>query len=559
MTARRPAVAGSIALVMGTLGGLHTGDTASSAWIVLALAGLVSLLPAAARLRFALRVCACGLLGWALAGAPGARMHAARAHLEAAADLRQRVALRGEVVGSVRSQPASRGEICRRFVLSRLELAVGDGWIPLPRQAVAVRWYGPAHAAPGSSAPALGERWRMQGTLHRSRRALLARASGEAGGGLPLLLISRARASRHLAPPAASWRQWMETRRRTAADRLAAGIEAHPDDLALIQAMMLGYRRAMPRPLSQAFRVSGTIHIFAISGLHVVVIAALLTFAVARLGVPRHLWIVPLAPILALYIVATGAQPSALRAGLMAILYLLAPLLGRRPDALTTLAVSAVLLLLVNPVQILDLGFVLSYMMVLGLIIMAGPTTRLVRRLAGIDRLVERADLMNRLGGELGAPAWRARLRTLGVRLLERFTDLAAVSLAAWLVSAPLSAYYFGFFPAYSLLANLLVVPLSSLVMLLASLSLLLGSLSLPLNILCNQTVWLATALMRSIAVGIASWPCAAVRVTIPLGGVILWHGVVWSLAGHEARRHARRAGDATWLAQARAPQASLV
>ena len=150
-------------------------------------------------------------------------------------------------------------------------------------------------------------------------------------------------------------------------------------------------------------------------------------------------------------------------------------------------------------------------------------------------------------------------LRAVGVRLLERITALAAVSLAAWLVSAPLTAYYFGFFSAYSLLANLLVVPISSLVMLLASLSLLLGSLSLPLNILCNQTVWLATALMRSIAVGIASWPCAAVRVTIPLGGVILWHGVVWSLAGHEARRHARRAGDATWLAQARAPQASLV
>jgi competence protein ComEC len=398
----------------------------------------------------------------------------------------------------------------------------------------------------------------MQGTLHRSRRALLARASGEADGGLPLLLISRARASTRLAAPGMDgWRQWLETRRRTAADRLAAGIEAHPDDLSLIQAMMLGYRRAMPRALNQAFRVSGTIHIFAISGLHVVVIAALLTFAVARLGVPRHLWILPLAPILALYIVATGGQPSALRAGLMAGLYLLAPLLGRRPDTLTTLAVSAVLLLLVNPLQILELGFILSYMMVLGLIIMSGPTTRLVRRFAGIDRLVERVDLMNRLGGELAAPAWRARLRALGVRLLERITELAAVSLAAWLVSAPLTAFYFGFFPAYSLLANLLVVPISSLVMLLASLSLLLGSLSLQLNILCNQAVWLATALMRTIAVEIAAWPHASVRATIPLGGVILWYGVIWGLAAHATRRHTRRVGDATWLSQASRSQTS--
>ena len=330
MNPRRPAATGAAAFVIGTLGGLHWGDLAHGAGFAAAACLLLACWPRRPAPRFWLRLAGALMLGWALAARPGDRMRASLARLQTAADAEARITLEGDVVGAIRTRAASHGEISRRFTLNRLERLDGARREPLPRQAVSVIWYGPAAPSPAKPVPRVGERWRMTGRLLHARRAV--DPAGRAAGFAPIrfMLISRTRASARDTRQLAGWRGWLEHRRRAAAGRLAAGLASHPDEVKIIQAMMLGYRSEMPRTLTRAFRHSGTIHIFAISGLHVVVIAALLTFAVARLGVPRHLWIVPLAPILALYIVATGAQPSALRAGLMAILYLLAPLLGRR-------------------------------------------------------------------------------------------------------------------------------------------------------------------------------------------------------------------------------------
>ena len=549
MPVRRPAFIGAAGFVVGTLGGIHWGDPYRGAWAALAILLPLALLLRPPRPRLWLRCGACLFLGWALATRPGDRLRASQARLEAAAGTEARLTVRGEVAGMPRQTPASRGETCHRFTLTRLELVEKGGRrAPLPRSALAVHWYGPAVPDDRRPVPRTGERWQMTGQVRFSRRARF--AAGEPGRATSIrhLLVTRSRASAREPVPATGWRAWLEARRRTAAARLAAGIETHSDETRLIQGMMLGYRSAMPRALTRAFRRSGTLHIFAISGLHVVVIAALLTFAVARLGVPRPYWILPLAPVLVFYIVATGAQPSAMRAGLMAVLYLLAPLLGRRPDTLTTLAASAVLLLLANPLQILDLGFILSYLMVLGLIILAGPVGRLTRRALRVDRLAERVGLVNQQGGDLAGPAWRRHLRQAGLGLAEGVAGLLGVSIAAWLISMPLTAYAFGYFSSYSLLANLLVVPLSSLVMLTASLSLLVSSVAAPLGSLCNQCSWLGTALMKEAAVTVSGWPRATFACRLPFGAVLLWFGLLWTLAWREARAHARAAVDATWM-----------
>jgi ComEC/Rec2-related protein len=548
VSARRPAVLGAAGFVLGTLGGLHWGDLARGSGAALALVLLLAWLSRRVRARRWLRCSACLFLGWALAAGPGNRLRENRAQLEAAADAQARLTLQGEVAGIVRRAPASRGEICYRFTLIRLARMDGERRSPLPRTAVTVLWYGPSRPDSARSVPRPGERWRMTGQVLRARRARFARSQADRAQAIRYILISRARASARDTRLTSGWRAWLESHRRKASDRLAAGIEAHPDEIRLIQGMILGYRGEIPRVLTRAFRRSGTIHIFAISGLHVVVIAALLTFAIARLGVPRPLWIVPLAPLLTTYIFATGGRPSALRAGLMAVLYLLAPLFGRRPDTLTTLAVSAVILLLVNPLQILELGFILSFMMVLGLIILAGPMGRFVRHGLRVDRLAQRVERINLQGGERALPRWRAGLRQAGLRLAESVAALLGVSLAAWLISIPLTAYAFGYFSAYSLLANLLVVPLSSLVMLLASLSLLVASVSSALGSLCNQGAWLATALMKQIALVVSGWPRATITCPMPFAGVVLWFGVLGGLAWREARAHARTASDAAWL-----------
>ena len=82
----------------------------------------------------------------------------------------------------------------------------------------------------------------------------------------------------------------------------------------LNQAMMLGCRNEIPRDMRRVFSNSGTIHVFAISGLNIALVAALLIALVSALGVPRPHWVLVVAPLLVFYTFASGAQPSAVRA-----------------------------------------------------------------------------------------------------------------------------------------------------------------------------------------------------------------------------------------------------
>ena len=101
-----------------------------------------------------------------------------------------------------------------------------------------------------------------------------------------------------------------------------------------------------------------------------VVVAGILIFVLQVLGVSRVHWGLFLAPLLVGYTVAIGMPASAARAALMAIIYFSAPLLRRKADVLSSLALAALIILAVAPSQLFDLGFILSFVCVLGLIIL---------------------------------------------------------------------------------------------------------------------------------------------------------------------------------------------
>jgi competence protein ComEC len=168
----------------------------------------------------------------------------------------------------------------------------------------------------------------------------------------------------------------------------------------------------------------------------------------------------------------TGLQPSAVRAGIMAGIYWFAPLIGRKSDIYTTLAASAILILAWTPADLTNIGFILSYIAVLGLVLLCPVFMAPLHRCFRHDPLKLEAD-----------PPWQDNLR--GVWLM--FADMFSVSLAAWLVTAPLTMLFFGNFALIGLPANLLVVPLSSLVIITGVLSLTLGSCFLFLADLFNH------------------------------------------------------------------------
>lgn len=291
-----------------------------------------------------------------------------------------------------------------------------------------------------------------------------------------------------------------EVRRRAAA-LLRSGVEAFPQQTQLLDAMLLGYRQAIPPDLYQVFTRTGTLHIFAISGQHAVMLAAIFIAGLKIAGVSRPNWGILLIPVLFLYIFTTGLQPSALRALAMAAVFFAAPLAGRRPDAPSSMALAALLLLIVNPANIGDPGFLLSFVVVCGLLMVHSWTTR---QLAGI-RSPGWEDSLHRLSGKHPAAVL---LRNAGLLML--------TSLTAWIFSAPITAFFFNSLSLAALAGNLAVIPLTFMIMLTGCLALLTGALFSPAAALFNQANLLFIDLLMNMVRRLAELPGAYQAVRAP-------------------------------------------
>ncbi len=520
---RRPAVGAALAFAAGTMIGLHwhlqwqpaVGLTAG-----LLLARLVR--GRRRRIRQLTWLGCAVMLAWVLAAGVASRRHDALTALLGPSG-KARLELAGTVGADWEVRELSRGGGRYSFSLSNLtQLPVAPGVPDDPRRlrdlTVRVVWYGPApDAVDGVPVPAAGERWVFRGKAARVGRQP-ARQRVE--------LTSRLAESQRLAHAGyGNWRALAAGLRRECARRLALGSAHSPEMQSLVQAMLLGYRNEIPPALNRIFRNSGTIHVFAISGMHVVIVAGFMTALIGPLGMPRTRWVLVLGPALLAYTVVTGAQPSALRACLMSTLYLAGPLVGRRPDGFSTLAVSAIALLVWDPTQLADVGFVLSYTVVAGLLTLTTAFARRLHRLPLTVRLTGDARATRELGGEIAASG-TAVIRQAARWLWRALVDLLAVSVAAWLASAPLTALYFGRLTPAALLANLVVVPLSFVMVAGGCLSLLAGSVAGVLSSAVNQVLLASAWVMTGAARASVALPGMICRVPAPP----LWLVGVWYL-----------------------------
>lgn len=248
-------------------------------------------------------------------------------------------------------------------------------------------------------------------------------------------------------------------------------------------AMLLGQKAELTTEQSDRFRASGTMHFFAISGLHIGVIATVLAQFLLLVRVPRKVSPFIGLPLLYLYVEITGGAPSAVRAFLMALFFWLSFALCRQRSPLAALAASAIFVLIINPAQLWSLGFQLSYTVVLSILLYGLP-------------LYERASEKFAPFAYLPKTNWSLGQRFYA-RALDAFLLVFAVSFSAWLASAPLSAAFFGYFSPSAILLNVLLVNLVAVAIItgVVALSLALVGLSFIAEFI-NHAAWLTIALM---------------------------------------------------------------
>lgn len=252
---------------------------------------------------------------------------------------------------------------------------------------------------------------------------------------------------------------------------------------AVLAAMTLGDKSSLSDRLKEDYSVSGASHILALSGLHLGIIYAILSLIFLR-----RRWQIASQVLILLaiwtYVFIVGMSASVVRSAVMITVYSLVSLLNRNKMSLNTLAVAAVVILIVNPLYLYDVGFQMSFAAVFFIILFYRP-------------------VLNLMPGCV-----------MGIPVIRQIWQMMSVSLAAQIGVAPLIAFYFGRFSCYFLLTNIIVVPAATIILygavLMAALSFvpylqtLLSALLLKVVVLLNSGVSFVAELPGASIDGIA-------------------------------------------------------
>ncbi len=206
------------------------------------------------------------------------------------------------------------------------------------------------------------------------------------------------------------------------------------DNYAVAAAVLLGYDNNMENDLKGDYIMAGAMHILCVSGLHVGIIYLVLNFIFGFLNNNKTGNLIKAILLLLFiwtYATITGLSPSVQRASLMISVFIIGDMFKRHRDTYNTLAVSATLLLIINPFLLFNVGYQLSYAAVLGIITFHKPIYNLIY-------------FKNKIADKL----W----------------SVTVLSFAAQLATFPIATYYFHFFPPWFWLSNFITFPLSFLI-----------------------------------------------------------------------------------------------
>ena len=269
---------------------------------------------------------------------------------------------------------------------------------------------------------------------------------------------------------------WEDQFQAWARRTLSLGLPVEDEALRLQWAMALGWKPGLNQEISEPFMRSGTLHIFAISGLHIALVSAILVNLLRAARCSQPLCGIVAIPAIWLYTAATGWQASAVRSAVMMTLVAGGWILRRPGDLLNSLGAAAFIIVVFDPQQLFMAGFQLSFIAVFFL----GWTAAAFRRRT--DQWFERDPLLPEECESTPRRWLRVMLRALCGAIL--------TSSVAWMASAPLVAHYFHLFTPVSVLANLVVVPLSSLALTSSVASLFTGVWAPWLSVLFNHSGW---------------------------------------------------------------------
>ena len=253
------------------------------------------------------------------------------------------------------------------------------------------------------------------------------------------------------------------------------------NEFGVAAAILLGYDDNLADEVRKNYVAAGSMHILCVSGMHVGIIYLLASFLLSFLN--RKKWQKTLRQLLLLaliwcYALVAGLSPSILRASLMISFVIIGEMIHRKGFVINSIAASAFVLLCVNPYNLFEIGFQLSYAAVVGIVVLQRPIY-----------------------------SWFV----IKNKLLDKVWEITAVALAAQAATIPFTLFYFNQFSTYFVLSNLFMTPISFIVVI-SGMVLLLVSWIPYLNTLVGYLVWGTVYVMNWVVARIESIPGSIIK-----------------------------------------------
>ena len=220
----------------------------------------------------------------------------------------------------------------------------------------------------------------------------------------------------------------------------------------IVKAMLVADKSTLDKNIKKLYSENGIAHIMAISGVHVAIIGMTLYGFLRKLKIGRLISGTFSIAIIILYGIMTGMSSSTERAVIMLILSIAAEYFGRKTDAPTSMGFAMIIMVLGNPYVILDAGFQLSFAAITGVTVVAPQLRKLLRM---FKCFIKEADEKKK----------QKHKKIMSLRkMIIKLIDALVVGIASFITTTPVIIYYYYQFPPYSILINLIVIPLVSLI-----------------------------------------------------------------------------------------------
>jgi competence protein ComEC len=267
---------------------------------------------------------------------------------------------------------------------------------------------------------------------------------------------------------------WLRTRMEQVISRYLPDLSA-----GILSAMVLGQRRTIPWLVNNSMVKSGTVHILVVSGFNVGIVVFIVNLLLKIMRIQRKARIILTIICVFIYCLITGASNPVIRATVMGVIFLLAYLLKREPDMYNCLASAALFILIINPRQLFDVGFQLSFASVLAIVYSYSKLKSFLR----IDNCK--------------------------IKILKFIAEGCLVSFCAWLGTIGIIAYNFRIIAPVTVLANILIVPLATLITLCGFSLILCGSFCPFLGGIFSTTTGMLITLLLNINAAVIKIPGA--------------------------------------------------